>query len=186
MPNKNEKLGNCIWFYLLTKHLEPRHQLYDSIYLVTSEEFIRSSCHSQTSLLLPTIFWNWEDQTSLPPQSNDMNSLSLSVCLYWPEKFCVQGLALSVRMYVMVFQDQHTLTKWNILSNCLLVHSRERIFHFGRVCWSWKTITYIQTERARPWTQNFSGQYIRASKPLYICFNYLLMIENRISHKPPL
>ena len=55
----------------------------------------------------------------LPPQSNDMNSLSLSfslslslsVCLYCPEKFCVQGLALSVCMYVMVFQDQHTLTK---------------------------------------------------------------------------
>ena len=108
---------------------------------------------------------------SLPPQSNDMNSLSLSlslslsVCLYWPAKFCVQGLVLSARMYVMVFQDQHTLKKWNILSNCLLVHSRERIFHFFRVCWSWKTITYIWAERTRPWTQNFSGQYIRASKP---------------------
>ena len=168
MLNKNEKLRNCIWFYLLTKHLEPRHPFYDSIYLVTSEEFIRSSYHSQTSLLLPTKLWNWEDQTGLPPQSNDINSLSLSVCLYWPEKFCVQGLALSVRMYVMVFQDQHTLTKWNILSNCLLIHSRERIFHFGRVCWSWKTITYIRNRESKALDTNFSGQYIQASKPLYI------------------
>ena len=92
-----------------------------------------------------------------------MNSFSLSlclyVCLYWPEIFCVQGLVLSAHMYVMVFKDKHILTKWNILSNCLLIYSRERIFHFGRVCLSWKTITYIWAERTRPWTQNISGQY---------------------------
>ena len=115
----------------------------------------------------------------LPPQSNDMKSLSLSVCLYWLEKFCVQGLALSVCMYVMIFQDKHILTKWNILSNCLLVHSRERIFHFGRVCWSWKTITYIRAERARPWTQNFSGQYIRASKPQIYKIKFYILRQNQ-------
>ena len=103
-------------------------------------------------------------EQDLPAQSNDTNSFSLSVCLYWPEIFCVQSLVLSARMYVMVFQDKHMLTKWNILSNCLLVHSRERIFHFGRVCFSWKTITYIWAERTRLWTQNISGQYRHTSR----------------------
>ena len=36
----------------------------------------------------------------------------------------------------------------------------DRIFHFGRVCWSWKANTYIQAERTRPWRHNISGQYI--------------------------
>ena len=79
--------------------------------------------------------------------------------MYWPEKICVQGLVLSARMYVMVFQDKHTLPKWNILSLLCTSKQLDRIFHFVRVCWSWKTITYIWAERTRPWTQNFSGQY---------------------------
>ena len=83
----------------------------------------------------------------------------LLACMYWPEKFCVQGLVLSVHMYVMVFQDQHTLPKWNILSLLCTSKQLDRIFHFVRVCWSWKTITYIRAERTRPWTQNFSDQY---------------------------
>ena len=33
----------------------------------------------------------------------------------YSEIFCVKGLVLSARMYVMVFQEQHTLPKWNIL-----------------------------------------------------------------------
>ena len=41
---------------------------------------------------------------------------------------------------------------------------RERIFHFGRVCWSWKAITYIQAERTRALRQNISGQYIHTSR----------------------
>ena len=98
-------------------------------------------------------------EQGLPTQSNDMDSFSVSVCLYWPEIFCLQSIVLSAHMYVMVFQDKHILTKWNILSNCFLVYSRERIFHFGRVCLFWKTITYIQAERTRLWTQNISGQY---------------------------
>ena len=83
----------------------------------------------------------------------------LLICLYWPEIFCVQGLVLSARMYVMVFQDKHTLPKWNILSLLCTSKHLDRIFHFVRVCLSWKTITYIWAERTRPWTQNFSGQY---------------------------
>ena len=59
----------------------------------------------------------------------------------------------------MVFQDQHTLPKWNILSLLCMSKQLDRIFHFVRVCWSWKTITYIWAERTRPWRQNFSGQY---------------------------
>ena len=39
--------------------------------------------------------------------------------------------------YVLAFQDQHTLPKWNILSQSSYCRF-ERIFHFGRVCWSWK------------------------------------------------
>ena len=86
-------------------------------------------------------------------------SLSLYVCIGKKYSVSKLGLVLSAHIYVMVFQDKHILTKWNTLSNCLLVYSRERIFHFGRVCWSWKTTTYIQVERTRPWTQNISGQY---------------------------
>ena len=36
----------------------------------------------------------------------------------------------------------------------------DRIFHFGRVCWSWKFNTYIQAERTTALRQNISGQYI--------------------------
>ena len=49
-------------------------------------------------------------------------SLCSYVCLHWPEIFCVKGLVLSAHKYVMVFQDQHTLPKWNILS--LLVYKQ--------------------------------------------------------------
>ena len=42
--------------------------------------------------------------------------------------------------------------------------SRERIFHFGRVCWSWKSNSYIRTERTRALRQNISGQYIHMSR----------------------
>ena len=54
--------------------------------------------------------------------------LSPLICVYWAEIFCLKALVLSARMHVMVFQDQHTLTKWNILSNCLLIYKqRENI-----------------------------------------------------------
>ena len=92
----------------------------------------------------------------------------LLVCLYWPEKFCVQGLVLSARMYVMVFQDKHTLPKWNILSLLCTSKQLDRIFHFVRVCLSWKTITYIRAERTRPWTQNCSGQYRYTERGVHI------------------
>ena len=59
-------------------------------------------------------------------------SVSLSLCLYvcmnWPEIFCLKAVVLSARMYVLAFQDQQILTKWNILSNCLLIYQqRENI-----------------------------------------------------------
>ena len=54
----------------------------------------------------------------------------LLVCLYWPEIFCVQGLVLSARMYVMVFQDKHTLPKWNILSLLCTSKQLDRICYF--------------------------------------------------------
>ena len=68
----------------------------------------------------------------------EWDSLCSYVCLYWPQIFGLQGLFLSACMYVLAFQDQHTLPKWNIFS--LLVWTREkpmefkqldRIFHFG-------------------------------------------------------
>ena len=37
--------------------------------------------------------------------------------MYCPEISCLKALVLSAYIYVMVFQDQHTLTKWNILSD---------------------------------------------------------------------
>ena len=77
--------------------------------------------------------------------------------------FCFESLVLSARMYVLTFQDQHILHKWNILS--LLVQTREkpvefkqldRIFHLWRVCWSWKANTYIRAERTRLSRQNIT------------------------------
>ena len=38
-------------------------------------------------------------------------AFSLYVCVYWPEIFCLKAVALSARMYVLAFQDQHTLPK---------------------------------------------------------------------------
>ena len=49
-------------------------------------------------------------------------SLCSYVCLHWPEIFCLKALVLSVRMYVLAFQDQHTLPKWNILSDQIKWH----------------------------------------------------------------
>ena len=90
----------------------------------------------------------------IPPQSNGMNStFSLSLL----EIFCLQSLVLSAHMYVLTFQDQHTLPKWNILIACSYM-SRERIYHFGKVCWSWKANTYIRAERTRLWWQNIFGK----------------------------
>ena len=43
-------------------------------------------------------------------------------CMYWPEIFCLKAVVLSAHMYVLVFQDQNTLLKWNILS--LLVYKQ--------------------------------------------------------------
>ena len=51
-------------------------------------------------------------------------------CMYWPEIFCLKAVVLSAHMYVLVFQDQNTLLKWNILS--LLVYKqavRQNISH---------------------------------------------------------
>ena len=79
--------------------------------------------------------------------------LSLLICMCWPEIFCVKALVLSAHMYVLAFQDQHTLPKWNILS--LLIQAREkameliwseRIFHF------WEDVLVLE------------GQYIHTSR----------------------
>ena len=152
MPNKNKKLGNYIWFYLLRKHLPPRHHQNGSIYLITFEESFSSShsIFSVKGMLRSSSYYILElgrPQQGLPPQSNVI--------------FCLQSLVLSACMYVLTFQDQQTVPQWNILSNCLnsigfsLVRiSRERIFHCGRVCWSWKANTYIWAERTRLWRQS--------------------------------
>ena len=44
-------------------------------------------------------------------------AFSLLICVYWPEIFCLKAVVLSACMYVLTFQDQHTLPKWNILSD---------------------------------------------------------------------
>ena len=86
----------------------------------------------------------------------------------WGSKF---QFSFQVFHPYLAFKDHHTIPKLNILS--LLIWAREkpieliwseRIFHFGRVWWSWKANTYIQAERTRPW-QNISGhRYIHTSK----------------------
>ena len=124
---------------------------------------------------------------------------SLSLCsyvfMYWLELFCLKALVLSARIYVLDFQDYYTFTKWNILSDqikyiaCSLAHIwAERIFHFGRVCWSWKINTYIQAERTRALRQNISEQYIhtnRENKPHFTVYEQVcLIVSNQVScHK---
>ena len=70
----------------------------------------------------------FEDQHTLPKWN--ILSQSCYCCLF----------------YVLAFQDQHTLPKWNILSQSEYIEQAtitafHRIFHFGRVCWSWKANT---------------------------------------------
>ena len=112
-------------------------------------------------------------------------SLCWYVCLYRPEIFCLKGLVLSARMYVMVFQDKHILTKWNILSNCLLIYSRGRIFHFGRVWLSWEH-HYIHTSRENKAfeTEYFwpIQTYIRAERMPFICID-ILCSNHYFSHQ---
>ena len=49
----------------------------------------------------------------------------------------------------------------------------DRIFHFVRVCWSWKTITYIRAERTRALRQNISAQYIHTSRERNMTFQLI-------------
>ena len=72
--------------------------------------------------------------------------LSLLVCMYWPSKTT-------------------TPSQSEIFSLCWFTSKKlDRIFHFGRVCWSWKANTYIPAERATALRQNISDQYIHTSK----------------------
>ena len=59
--------------------------------------------------------------------SNSKFLFSLFVCMYWTSK-------------------TSTLPKWNI-SLCWYVNKKlDKIFHFVRVCWSWKSNAYVWTE----------------------------------------
>ena len=71
------------------------------------------------------------------------------LCLYLLEIFCVKGLFLSARMYVLAFQYQHTLLKRNILSNYSLVYEqRENISLWGGCVGPGRPIhTYEQREQ---------------------------------------
>ena len=68
------------------------------------------------------------------------------ICMYWPEIFCLKAVVLSARMCVLVFQDQNTLLKWNILS----------------------LLAYKQAIRQNIWLQKgvlvLEDQYIHASR----------------------
>ena len=90
--------------------------------------------------------------------SNEWQS-QLVLCSCWPWILCLKAHFLSVCMYVMVFQDKHTLPKWNILSLLCTSKQLDRIFQFVRVCLSWKTITCIWTERKWAFRHSIQGQY---------------------------
>ena len=64
--------------------------------------------------------------------------------------------------HVLTFEDEFTLPKWNILSKCCY-SILERIFHLGRVCWSWKK-----------WN-NLSGP-LHPPKLMSICVNLIVSI----------
>ena len=65
-------------------------------------------------------------------QSNDMNSLSLCMSVLARKILCPRpcSLCLYVCNGLPGLAHPHKVK----YSNCLLVHSRERIFHFWRVC----------------------------------------------------
>ena len=54
----------------------------------------------------------------------------------------------------------------------------DRIFHFVRVCWSWKSNTYVQTERTRALRQNISGQYIHTEREKTVDFMIFSLLED--------
>ena len=140
-----------------TWHHTPRFglSLFDYLWRVVG---IQS--HSHTSSL-PTIFWKGRPEIVF--LTIKRHEIHLFLSLFAHMYVCIgQKYSVSKALFSLLI-CMYTLTKWNILSNCLLIYSRKRIFHFGRVCWSWKTITYISAGRTRPLRQNISGQYRHTS-----------------------
>ena len=90
--------------------------------------------------------------------------------MYLPEILCLKAVALSARMYVLAFQDQHTLTKWNILSNCLLIYQRRENISL------WEGVVVLK------------GQYIHTSRGgnsfwdrIFLANTYIHMSNERTS-----
>ena len=78
------------------------------------------------------------------------------VCIGHKNSVSKALFSLLVCMYCLPRQAHPPKVKYSLSA---VYEQAIRIFHFVRVCLSWKTITYIQAERTKPWTQNISGQY---------------------------
>ena len=159
MPNKNEKRGNYIWFYL-RKHLPPTHQQKGSTYLITHEESFRSSysIFSVKGLLRSSSYYSLEkeDHNKVFPHNLMVWTLpSLSVC----QKYSVSKVLFS--LLICMYWPSVTSKPCQSEIFCLIACSymrRERIFYFGSVCWSWKANRYMSAERTRLWRHNISGK----------------------------
>ena len=84
---------------------------------------------------------------------------SLLVCLQWPcksirpcpsEIFCLSYFCCLFSLLICMQWLSKTSTLHTVkysLSLYIRAMHWDRIFHFGRVCWSWKATAYIPTER---------------------------------------
>ena len=73
-------------------------------------------------------------RTTTPFQSEIFSLYAVIVDL---REYCTLGGCAGPERRKTLFQDHYTLPKWNIISLCCYCRF-ERIFHFGRVRWSWK------------------------------------------------
>ena len=73
----------------------------------------------------------------------DLSTLTTKIALR--EYFTLGGCAGPGRpIHTYEQREQATITAFDTHDK----NSFERIFHFGRVCWSWQANTHIQAERA--------------------------------------
>ena len=108
-------------------------------------------------------------------------AFSLLVCVYWPEIFCLKALVLSACMP----SKTTTPSQSEIFSHCWYMSKQlDRIFHFLRVCWSWKANTYIPAERTTALRQNISGQYTHEQRERETWISCLLIVRKTVSGLP--
>ena len=93
----------------------------------------------------------------------EWHSLCSYVCI--GQKYSVSKLLFCLLICMYWLSKTTTPSQSEIFSLCWHTNKQlDRIFHFVRVCWSWKANTYIWGERTTALRQNISGEYTHMSR----------------------